>query len=69
VARLSIFGPKPGNYRVQGKLTRDGLRMFDLARRQLAQLVGKKPAEVSDGDTIEFLSRGKKLLTRRPHAG
>lgn len=43
--------------RVQGVLTKTGARAFERTRKELAQLVGVKSGEVSDGDTIEYLAR------------
>ena len=55
--RVSIFeknGPK-----VQGIISLEGARRFELARTRLAQLAGWQERTVSDADTIEFLARGE----------
>lgn len=57
MGRPTIFSPK--QIRIQGVVSPDGGRRFERARRALARLVGWKPAQVSDGDTIEFLARGE----------
>lgn len=65
MARTSLFGPKDGGDRVQGGLTSAGASAFELARVELFQLVtkvtGRMPAGVSDGDTIEYLARGRRV--------
>lgn len=54
--------------RLQGEITREGSRAFEIARVRLAKLVLEvmrySPAVVSDADTIEFLARGE-AATRR----
>jgi hypothetical protein len=58
VGRRSIFRGKLRTLRVQGIMSRDGMRAFKAARRQLAKLAGVRIVDVSDADTIEFLARG-----------
>lgn len=51
-----------GGTRVQGVMTRHGRARFEVARRSLAvlyrELTGESITRVSDGDVVEFLSRG-----------
>lgn len=54
----SAFGTKDGR-RVQGVLTKDGTIRFEAARKRLAILLHKLPAQVSDGNVIEYLARGE----------
>lgn len=66
--RRSIFGDKDDGTRVQGMLTKKGGQAFEWKRQELAALyervVGRKPGTISDGDTIEFISRGEAEATR-----
>jgi len=61
--RQSVFRGKGDGLRVQGMLTREGGRLFEVARAQLQKLVEKafkRPAvAISDADTIEFLAMGE----------
>mgnify|MGYP001569180636 CR=1 FL=1 len=59
MGRLSIFRDKAGGDRVQGVITKVGSAAFEAARKRLGVLVGRPGAVVSDGDTVEFLSRGE----------
>jgi hypothetical protein len=60
--RHSIFRGKDGGIRVQGIITRAGGHRFEVAARRLERLyrdvVGAKPATISDADVIEYLARG-----------
>jgi len=60
MGRPSVFRPKPPETNVHGRLTLEGRRMFELARKALAKIVGWKSERVSDGDVIEFLARGER---------
>ena len=55
MGRPTIFKGKKGD-RYQGAVTKIGSAKFEAARTRLAKLAGMKTA--SDGDTIEYLSRG-----------
>ncbi len=57
--RMSIFRNKAGGARVQGLLTKDGVRAFNTHRTRLAKMAGRDVAHVSDADVIEYLSRGR----------
>lgn len=57
-AKVSLFHGKDKKDRLQGILTKVGIKKFEHARRQLAGLARLKPSQVSDGDTIEYLARG-----------
>jgi hypothetical protein len=71
--RPTIFGSKENGSRVQGGLTKVGTSQFDAARLRLAALVEWEPKRVSDGDVIEYLSRGheatQKYLRLNPAGG
>ena len=54
----SIFRNKKGGDRLQGIVTPEGSRRFEMARRRLAKLAGREVEHVSDADVIEFLVRG-----------
>lgn len=56
MGRPSIFRDK--TERVQGKLSSVGSVRFERAKARLARLAGRATASISDGDTIEYLSRG-----------
>ena len=60
--RASLFRGKKGGARVQGVITRDGARAFERRRRDLATLVRRKAADISDADVIEYLARGGQPL-------
>ena len=53
---------KQGGTRVQGIMTPRGRTRFEVARRSLAalyhEIVGTPMTRISDGDVVEFLSRG-----------
>lgn len=59
LGRQSVFRGKLGGQRIQGIITKRGGECFEGARRELAQLVRREPPQISDGDVIEFLARGK----------
>lgn len=60
--REAVFRGKVNGYRVQGVLTKNGGKGFDVARQQLAsvyhQETGRELSTVSDADVIEFLVLG-----------
>lgn len=50
---------------IHGMITKDGEKLFELARAQAAKIVDWPKKRVSDGDVIEFLARGFKALEVR----
>jgi hypothetical protein len=54
--------------RVQGILTKEAGKRFELARKALERLytdvIGRAPTVVSDSDVIEFLARGDKATRK-----
>jgi hypothetical protein len=64
MGRRTIFGesrgPKNAKNTIQGVITNTGATQFERARGRLATLVGWAIENVSDADTIEYLSRGHK---------
>jgi len=60
--RASIFRGKEDGVRIQGLITKTGGAKFERMRRALAllytEVVGTKPATVSDADVIEYMARG-----------
>lgn len=58
MGRASIYRGKKGGDRVQGVLTRDGSRHFQVKRKQLALLTRRRLSQVSDADVIEWMARG-----------
>lgn len=58
VGRKAIYRGK--KHRYQGLVTKYGHKAFEAARAALAALHQRKPEEVSDGDTMEFLARTRK---------
>lgn len=56
--RPTIFGSKDGGERYQGVTTHVGSLKFEAARERLSKLAGWPLKRVSDGDTMEYLSRG-----------
>lgn len=60
--RLSIFGSKADGVQVHGVISKVGSQRFERERKKLAAIyldvIGKKPAVISDADTVEFLARG-----------
>lgn len=58
--RPSIFSPKEED--IHGQVSRIGYQRFEAHRRALANLTGR--AVVSDGDVIEYLSRGHEQTKR-----
>jgi hypothetical protein len=55
--RGGVFPNKTERY--QGLVSAQGAACFESARERLAKLAGRPSAEVSDGDTIQFLSIGE----------
>ena len=64
IGRPTVFKGKEHFTRVQGIMTAVGRAAFDRQRKRLQflylQLTGQKIDPVSDGDLIEYLSRGEK---------
>jgi|SoimicmetaTmtLPB_FD_contig_31_35061119_length_384_multi_3_in_0_out_0_1 hypothetical protein len=58
MGRASIYRGKKGGDRVQGILTRDGSRLFQMRRKRLASLTRRPMQQVSDADVIEWMARG-----------
>lgn len=76
MARTSLFGSKHGGDRVQGDLTEEGARLFEVARDALQKLAKRHAGRdhgVSDGEVIEYLARfyvdGRDLTVRALKAG
>lgn len=68
MGRWSIFRDKTNGKRVQGVLTSDGGKEFEMNRGRLTllyrEILGRVPATVSDADVIEFLARGEDKTRR-----
>lgn len=58
MARPSIYGPKEPNRLQVISMTPKGKRLFEAARAALKKFT-KWKGTVSDGDTVEFLVRGR----------
>jgi len=54
MARRSLYPGKHESGRVQGTLTKAGIRDFALARKDLSDLSGWDTTDISDADVIEF---------------
>jgi hypothetical protein len=68
MGRPSLFSPKDGNrgYQIL-KLTKEGQRLFEAARKKLAKLaktIAGWEGEISDANTLEFLVRGDAETSR-----
>lgn len=59
MGRPTIFVGRKTKH-VHGRITEPGDVKFEEARARLAKLVGLPVGKVSDGNTVEFLSRGEK---------
>jgi hypothetical protein len=59
MGRPSVFAPKDPKARYQGLMTKEGARLAEQHRRELAELSELKPKQVSDGDLFDYLARGK----------
>lgn len=55
----SVFRGKDRACRIQGIMTRVGMRAFETHRKELAKLAGVPVKKVGDSDVTEYLSRGK----------
>ena len=68
MGRWAVFRDKSNGRRVQGVLTQEGAKNFELHRTALTLLyrsvLQREPTAVSDADTIEFLARGVHSTTR-----
>lgn len=68
MGRRSIWRDKEDGYRVQGVLTTEGGKEFEMNRSRLMllyrEILGRLPATVSDADVIEFLARGEDKTRR-----
>ncbi len=68
MGRWSIFRDKADGHRVQGVLTGDGWREFEMQSTRLSllyrEIMGRLPATVSHADVIEFLARGEDKTRR-----
>lgn len=60
MGRPAVFRNKVPENNVHGRLTLEGQRYFDLARKTLARMIDWKPERIGDSDVIEFLARGEK---------
>jgi hypothetical protein len=60
MGRPTVFRNKPPANDVHGRLTDEGWRLLQEARRTLAKLVDWKPDKITDSDAIEFALRGEK---------
>lgn len=62
MGRASIFRDKADGIRVQGIITKQGGKDFEVARENLRELyervIGEAPTAVSDADVIEYMARG-----------
>lgn len=60
--RLSIFGSKEDGVRIQGEISKKGAMAFEAGRKKLAamyeDIIGKKPAAISDADVVESMAVG-----------
>jgi hypothetical protein len=56
--RPTIFGTRDGDT-VHGRLTKYSTKRFTQARRELARMAGWEAENVSDSDTLEYLTRGE----------
>lgn len=57
--RPSIFRGKDKQRPIRAYLNPEGRRAFDAAREALAKVVGWEPAEVSEGDTVQWMAIGR----------
>lgn len=69
MARPAIFRDKSAENDVHGRLTNEGLRCFEVARKTLAAIVDWPVDRVSDGDVVEFLARGERATRKYLKAG
>ena len=60
MGRPAVFRNKSAANNIHGRLTDEGMRLFERHRKALAKLVEWKPERVGDSDVIEFLTRGDK---------
>jgi hypothetical protein len=58
MGRPAIFPGKDLKKIIKGHTTKTGKKAFEEARSRLAKIAGWKVRSVSDGDVIEYLSRG-----------
>lgn len=55
--RVSLFRHK--TTRVQGMITKIGAQKMKMAKARIGELTGRAQRSISEGDVIEFLSRGE----------